>query len=176
MKKNSMRTLMLLIILTISISFIGCGDNISLEQENNKTLTIEEYNKIEKFIFSELMCMSNKLINVSTEDMTQRQIDIDNAKKYILENSYKIDDIISCTKEHPNINKILIKCKNIINEDINALSGESLISSELFHYTIYYDKKGYLYCDLLDALKLDGANDVIINNYIRSWNENNKMS
>ena len=176
MKNKLMITLIFLIILTISTSFVGRGYEISLEQDNDKLITIEEYNKLEKFIFSELMCMSNKLIDVSTENMTERQIDVDKAKKYVLENSYKIDDIISCTKEHPNINKILIKCKNIINEDINALSGESLISSELFHYTIYYDKKGYLYCDLLDALKLDGANDVIINNYIRSWNENNKMS
>lgn len=177
MKRNLIKMVVVSII-GVSSLFVGCKSSNELN-EPEKPVTIEKveykedvYYTIKFFMIDEFNEINRNLSNTTFEGNEYKKVskeEIENRKSIVDENLKGLDEVIEATKEYSNLNKYFTEMKEYFLKTEDELDNiDYLLHSAYGSKTARYDKEGYIFHDIKNAMIKDGLNE----EYINDWEVN----
>lgn len=174
MKKNLIKMVMISIIGASSL-FVGCKSSNELN-EPEKPVMIEKveykedvYHTVKFFMMDEFNKINGNLSNITFDGNEYQKVskeEIENRKSIVDENLKGLDEVIEATKEYSNLNKYFTEMKEYFLKTEDELDNiDYFLHSAYGSKTTRYDKEGYIFHDIKNAMIKDGLNEEYINDW-----------
>ena len=183
MKKNLIKMVMISII-GVSSLFVGCKSNNEINkpeksEKPSKPVTIEKveykedvYYTVKFFMMDEFNKINGNLSNITFDGNEYQKVskeEIENRKSIVDENLKGLDEVIEATKYYSNLNKYFTEMKEYFLKTEDELDDiDYFLHSAYGSKTTRYDKEGYIFHDIKNAMIKDGLNE----EYINDWEVN----